>query len=115
MLVGNRTPLHAPDWNVKGNFILHKNLFTFSSKFLCLKAIIPLTVPKERVCPSALHPEHIIFSLNLSFGISFLPGMYSAKSAAPPLNISWVRGLKLRVRIASLWDSLRKGYIFFYA
>jgi hypothetical protein len=42
--------------------------------------------PKARVCPSADHPDEIIFSLNFSLGISFLPGINNAKSAAPPLN-----------------------------
>ena len=55
----------------------------FSPRFLCLKDRVPLIVPKAKVCPSADHPAEMIFSLNFSLGISFLPGMKRAKSAAP--------------------------------
>jgi hypothetical protein len=45
-------------------------------------------VPKASVWPSLDQLEQMIFSLNFSLGISFLPGMKSAKSAAPPLKSS---------------------------
>lgn len=48
---------------------------SFSYKFRCLNDMIPPMVPKAIVCPSALQAEQMIFSLNFSFGISFLPGV----------------------------------------
>lgn len=86
MFGSDGTPLHTPNGSVEFNFILNIRCVTFSSRFLCRKERVPLMDPKARVCPSADHPEEMIFSLNFSFGISFLPGMKSAKSAAPPLN-----------------------------
>ena len=88
MLGCDGAPFHAPDSSVELQFILHYFSVTFSSRFLCRKERVPLIVPKARVCPSADQPEHIIFSLNFYFGISFLPGMKSAKSEAPPLKSS---------------------------
>jgi hypothetical protein len=61
---------------------------TFSSRLRWRRERVPLIDPKARVCPSADHPELMIFSLNFSLGISFLPGMKRAKSAAPPLKSS---------------------------
>ncbi len=72
----------------------------FSYKFRCLKDMIPPIVPKAMVWPSALQAEEMIFYLNFSLGISFLPGVYKAKSAAPPLKSSCVNGLKQRVNMA---------------
>jgi len=55
----------------------------------------------------------MIFSLNFYLGISFLPGMKSAKSAAPPEKSSYVKGLNDRVKMASFWVNFKTGYIFF--
>jgi len=88
VLTGDWTPLHAPNSCWKLDFILSKIMITFSSRFLSLKETVPLIVPKAKVCPSADHPEQMIFYLNFSLGMSFLPGMKSAKSEFPPLKSS---------------------------
>lgn len=84
----NRRPLHTPNRSRQLHLVLNQLKTTFSSRFLCLNERVPLIDPKANVCPSADHPEEIIFSLNFSLGISFFPGMKSAKSAAPPLKSS---------------------------
>ena len=85
---GDRAPLHAPDGGVELDLVLGGEGVTFSSRLRCRKERVPLMEPKARVCPSADQPEEMIFSLNFSLGISFFPGMKSAKSAAPPLKSS---------------------------
>lgn len=84
-------------------------IITFSSKFRDRNDIVPFTVPKARVCPSALQAEEMIFSLYFSFGISVFPGVNNAKSEVPPLKSSWVNGLKASVKIESFCVSLRTG------
>ena len=88
MIRGDRTPLHAPNCGTKVDLVLINDKITFSSRLRCLKEIVPLIVPKARVCPSLDHPEQIIFSLYRSLGISFLPGINNARSAVPPLKSS---------------------------
>lgn len=108
-------PFHTPNRSIQNNLILYMVTVTFSSRLRCLKETVPLTVPKANVCPSALQPEEIIFYLNFYLGISFLPGMNRAKSDAPPLKSSWVRGLKLKVKMALFCVSFRTGSSFFSA
>ena len=42
-------PFHAPDSSWKLYLVLHYIWITFSSKFLCLKDIVPMIVPKAKV------------------------------------------------------------------